>query len=291
MFGIRPFLFGLLMGAGGGLFAANYHVVNTSQGVVVVPRTQRPPLRSSYVDIRSWSEAMWVNHPEVTQALIADGRSSLIGDNLKENLLDEILPQQTQDNRPPRSRTIARRTEVPISIETAPSNPRRVGEKSSPPMTETARLLDSKSAVRQRWESALDQAIAPIVDDDPATLASDELASEPSREVLPENGDHAAIVRKLEDRFGGLLDTATPTNPREKSSQLEALPTSGNASEMARDLLKQVIPHSGKLPGSAAPLRNLGRELLSAPAPGQGGAAQLPSRVPVQSQLIPSKPF
>lgn len=286
MFGIRPFLFGLLMGAGGGLFAANYHVVNTAQGVVVVPRTQRPPLRSSYVDIRSWSEAMWVNHPEVTQALIADGRSSLIGDNLKENLLNEILPQQTQDDRSSRSRTIARRTDVPISIETAPSNPRRVGEPSVPPKTETARLLDSKSAVRQRWESALDQAIAPMVDDDPA-----ELASEPSREVLPGSEDQDAIVRKLEDRFGGLLDTATPTNPREKSTQLEAIPTSGDASEMARDLLKQVIPHTGKLPGSAAPLRNLGRELLSAPAPGQGGAARLPSRIPVQSQLIPSKPF
>ena len=282
MFGIRPFLFGMLMGASGGLFAANYHVVHTAQGVVVVPRTQRPPLRSSYVDIRCWSEAMWVNHPEVTQALIADGRSALIGENLKDNLLNEILPQQTQDNRSPRSRTIARRTEVPISIETAPSNPSRVGEKSSPPAVETARLLDSKSAVRKRWESALDQAIAPMTEDDPAELAS---------EVLPAKENQDAIVRQLEDRLGGLRDSATSTNTRERSTPLEAIPTSGDASEMARDLLKQVIPYSEKLPGSAAPLRNLGRELLSAPAPGQGGAAQLRSRVPVQSQLIPSKPF
>ena len=40
MFGIRPFLLGLLMGAGGGLFAANYHVVNTAEGVVVVAKPE-----------------------------------------------------------------------------------------------------------------------------------------------------------------------------------------------------------------------------------------------------------
>jgi|GEM_PF-5987668 len=291
MFGIRPFLFGLLVGAGGGLFAANYHVVNTAQGVVVVPRTQRPPLRSSYVDIRSWGHAMWVNHPEVTQALVADGRSSLIGENLKDNLLNEILPQQTQDNRSPRSRTIARRTEVPIQIETAPLKPSRGLERNSQPATETARLLDSKSAVRKRWESALDQAIAPIVDEDPAELASEESASEPSSEILPGNVDQDAIVRQLKDRLGGLIDSAPPSNIRDRSTQLEAIPTSGDASEMARDLLKQVIPQSGKLPGNAAPFRNLRRELLSAPAPGQGGMPQPQSRVPVQSQLIPSKPF
>ena len=78
MFGIRTFLVGLLAGACGGLFAANYHVVRTVDGVVVVPRTQRPPLRSSYVDVRTWSQAMWSNHPEVTEALTADGRQDSV---------------------------------------------------------------------------------------------------------------------------------------------------------------------------------------------------------------------
>ena len=95
MFGLRMFLIGLLVGTCAGLFVAHFHVVNTSQGVVVVPRTPRPPLRSSYVDIRSWSPSMWANHPEVTQALMADGRSALIRETVENNLLEDLLPQQT----------------------------------------------------------------------------------------------------------------------------------------------------------------------------------------------------
>jgi hypothetical protein len=273
MFGIRPFLCGLLAGACGGLFATNFHVVNTPQGVVVVPRTQQPPLRSSYVDIRNWSEAMWASHPEVTAALVADGRSSLIGENLKDNLLDHVLPKQT--------RSTTRRNE------TIPAGRTNSVAAKSNAADDSMKMLDSQSTVRKRWEAALDKAIAPMVDEDPAELAADQ----PS-EVLPETSERDRLVQQLEEKFKDRVPDPVPaTETKSTPTRIEALPTSGDPSDMARDLLKQVIPQGGKSPNSAAPLRDLGHSLLNAPAPGQGAAAQAQSRVPVQSQLIQSEPF
>ncbi len=281
MFGIRPFLCGLLAGACGGLFVTNFHVVNTPEGVVVVPRTQQPPLRSSYVDIRNWSEAMWANHPEVTAALVADGRSSLIGDNLQDNLLDKILPKQTRGEILPRARSTALRNE------TLPVGQTGSYSSKSVPAEDSVKVLDQGTAVRKRWEAALDKAMAPIVDEDPAELAADQTS-----EVLPESREHDNLVRQLEEQFRDRVPDPVPATERKSlPARIEALPTSGNASDMARDLLKQVIPQGGPSSSSAAPLRDLGQSLLNAPAPGQSAAAQIQSRVPVQSQLIQTEPF
>ena len=288
MFGFRLFLAGLLVGTCAGLFVANYHVVNTPQGVVVVPRAQRPPLRSSYVDIRSWSQAMWVNHPEVTQALIADGRSSLIRDNLKDNLQNEILPEQSQDDRSRRSRDVAGPSEIPIRMETDRTEVSPLVTDSAPAAREKTRLLDSQSPVRKRFESALDEVIAPMVEDDPAEPAGDSVASDPLSENLPSNEE---MIQKLEARLGGLLNEQTSEIPEIGPSRLEAVPTSGDAEEMARDLLQQVIPQGSNLPRSATPFRDFGRDLLSAPAPGQGGASQTLPRPTTQSLLNLSEPF
>lgn len=280
MFGVRPFLCGLLAGACGGLFATNFHVVNTPQGVVVVPRTQQPPLRSSYVDIRNWSEAMWASHPEVTAALVADGRSSLIGDNLKDNLLDRVLPKQTRNETAPLTRSTAQRRETLSSgrANSIAAQPEAAAQ--------SEKMLDSGSAVRKRWEAALDKAIAPIVDEDPAELAADQ-----ANEVLPE-GQQDNLVQQLEEQFKNRVPDPIPAaGTKSSSNKIEALPTSGTPSDMARDLLKQVIPQGSSSPNSAAPLRDLGRNMLNAPAPGQGAAAQAQSRVPVQSQLITTEPF
>lgn len=281
MFGIRPFLCGLLAGACGGLFATNFHVVHTAQGIVVVPRTQQPPLRSAYVDIRNWSEAMWTNHPEVTAALVKDGRSSLIGDNLKDNLLDKVLPKQTRSDSVPSTRgTASRSGTLPVSQANSIAT-------SSDPGVDSGRILEQGSAVRKRWEAALDKAIAPIVDEDPAELAADQTS-----EVLPDESSQDDLVQQLNDQFKDRVPDPVPAaQPKSTPNKIEALPTSGDPSDMARDLLKQVIPQGGSSPKSAAPLRDLGQSQLNAPAPGQGVAAQTQSRVPVQSQLIKTEPF
>ncbi len=276
MFGFRLFLFGLLVGACGGLFAANYHVVNTAQGVVVVPRTQRPPLRSSYVDIRHWSQAMWTNHPEVTQALIADGRSALIRDQAPDAALQELIPEQTQSSQPAPSRNVAIRS--PNQNRIVANKPAAAGD--------TTRLLDAQSPTRQKLGAAFDQAISPIVDDDPADLAHD-----PANEVLPTDTSHDEMISRLEERLGGLADSASTVLPSTNSPAVEAIPTSGQTNEMARDLLQRVIPPGSPLPRSAAPFRDLGRSLLSAPAPGQGARTPVQPRVPAQSQLLEIKPF
>ncbi len=270
MFGIKMFLGGTLVGTCAGLFAANFHVVNSPQGVVVVPRSQRPPLRSTYVDIRSWSQAMWANHPEVTQALIADGRSSLIRDNLHDNLLKEILPEQTQDDRPQRSRHVANRWEVPIRLDGDQSASNSLVTQPAPAASSKTRLLDTQSPARKQIESALDEAIAPIVEDDPAS---------------------EAMIQKLEEQFTPRWNAKTPAVPSIDPDHYEALPNSGDAEQMARDLLQQVIPPSRTRTGSAAPRRDPGRDLLNAPAPGQGGASLAVPRATTQSQLILSDPF
>ena len=282
MFGFKMFLGGTLVGTCAGLFVANFHVVNTPQGVVVVPRSQRPPLRSFYVDIRSWSQAMWANHPEVTQALIADGRSSLIRDNLKDNLLKEILPEQTQDDRSQRSRNVANQWEVPIRLESDQPASHSLVTQPAPAARSKTRLLDTQSPARKQFESALDEAIAPIVEDDPAESVVDAVASDPASD---------AMIQKLEEQFTHRLKANTPAVPSFNPDRIEALPTSGDAEQMARDLLQQVIPPSRTRSGSATPRRDLGRDLLNAPAPGQGGASQSLPRVPTQSQLILSEPF
>lgn len=282
MFGLKMFLGGTLIGMCSGLFVANYHVVNSSQGLAVVPRTQRPPLRSTYVDIRSWSQSMWVNHPEVTAALIADGRSSLIGENLKANLLNEIVPKQTRDDRPLRSRNVASQTEVPIHFETDLADADPLLTEQSPAAGTSARLLDSRSPVRKRFESAFDEAIAPMVEDDPAEFANDAVDSLPTDD---------AMVQKLEARFSDLVNKQLPAIPETIPSRVEVFPTSGDTEEMARDLLQQVIPQGTNIPRSATPLRDLGRDLLSAPAPGRGGASLSIPRAPTQSQRILSDPF
>lgn len=282
MFGLRIFLIGLLVGTCAGLFVAHFHVVNTSQGVVVVPRTPRPPLRSSYVDIRSWSPSMWANHPEVTQALMADGRSALIRETVENNLLEDILPEQTQDrqtqgirSRP--ARNVAGLSEVPIRIETDRPEAHSLANQEAAPARQSTRLLDANSPVRKRFESAMDKVIAPMVEDDPAELGGEAVASDSS---------HAATIQKLEEQLSGLLDEDTSATV---PARIEALPTSGDAEAMARDLLQQVIPRSSTVPRSAPPFRDFGRDLLNAPAPGQSRASQ--PRVPSQSQLLLSEPF
>ena len=270
MFGIKMFLGGLLVGTGAGLFVANYHVVNSPQGIVVVPRTQRPPLRSTYVDIRSWSQAMWANHPEVTQALIADGRSSLIRDNLKDNLLKEVLPEQTQNDRLPRSGSVANQQELPIRWEGDQRASNSLVTQTAPAASSKTRFLDTQSPARKQMESALDEAIAPIVEDDPAS---------------------DAMIQKLEEQFTQRSNAKTPATLSVEPDRVEAVPTSGDTGQMARDLLQQVIPPSRTRWGSAAPRRAPGRDMLNAPAPGQGGASLAVPRPTTQSQLILSEPF
>jgi len=265
MFGVRTFAVGLLMGLSSGIFITHFHVVRTNDGFDVVPRVNQPPLRSTYCDVREWSTAMWTNYPEVTAALTKSGRSQVIGQNLKENLLEEILPEApSRRSAPAMESSVARRT-VPVhtesgdldSVDTAPvAGPEKV----------SSQWLNQKSPLRQKWESVVDNAIAPIVDDEPA------VEPDASEQVLPQPAANDPMIRKLEERFRN----AKPVKPRpepvreepEADTETVAVEPDGAEAveEVARDFLQQVIPKGNQIPRSVAPLRDLG-ELLNAPAP------------------------
>ena len=90
MFGIKTFLAGLTLGGVTSLLAMQFHVINTNDGLIVLPRANRPPIRSTYVDVRKWSLSMWKQHPEVAQAAVKYGRPDLLGSGA----LNSIFPQQ-----------------------------------------------------------------------------------------------------------------------------------------------------------------------------------------------------
>jgi hypothetical protein len=72
------FLFGFLLGSGSVWFAFTHHVVNTRDGLILVPK-QQAGLADLYADVRSWKPADWKAHPQLVQSLIARGRSDVIG--------------------------------------------------------------------------------------------------------------------------------------------------------------------------------------------------------------------
>ncbi|QDT56768.1 hypothetical protein Pan44_48280 [Caulifigura coniformis] len=118
----KPFLFGLILGAGLSFIALRYHVVRYSEGFMLVPRTDQPPIRSAYADVREWGTAMWKQYPELAAALVADGQAKLVADSLT----DDLLGRATGDNAEsfdllPDEQAAAPKSPAPEGGKTAPS--------------------------------------------------------------------------------------------------------------------------------------------------------------------------
>lgn len=73
------FLGGLVVGAVLLYGAMTYHVVNTPDGLQVVPKTI-PGLAGTYVDIRGFGIDDWAEHRDLAMALTQAGKSELLGD-------------------------------------------------------------------------------------------------------------------------------------------------------------------------------------------------------------------
>ena len=86
----KPFLFGLLSGAGVVFLAMQYHVVHSQEGVRFVPRTPQHSIGLAYVDIRNWTTEDWADRPEVARACIACGMSDLVSHSVAEDLVDRV---------------------------------------------------------------------------------------------------------------------------------------------------------------------------------------------------------
>lgn len=129
----KQFMLGMLAGTALTFVALRYHVVRHTEGVSLVPRNPQPPLRSIYSDVREWGSAMWEQHPEVAQALIANDQIDVISDEALNDVslqVDEMYRQSNEklqellsDYRSDRARaTIAEVETTSVSIEESGNN-------------------------------------------------------------------------------------------------------------------------------------------------------------------------
>ena len=89
MLGIKRVVAGMLVGGGAMYFADHYHVVHTTEGHVVIPRSQQIALRSSYADVRGWDATKWAQYPELSEAVLQDGRGGLLVEGTVDSLMQK----------------------------------------------------------------------------------------------------------------------------------------------------------------------------------------------------------
>lgn len=93
----KPFLFGAIAGAGVIFVALQYHVVQTHEGVRVVPRTPQHSLGLAYADIRNWDAAKWSDRPELARALVANGSTDLVAGSVASDLATTLTSDSPMD--------------------------------------------------------------------------------------------------------------------------------------------------------------------------------------------------
>ena len=74
---IITFILGMLVGGLLLLAALNYHVIRAQDGLHFLPKTSAR-LSSSYVDIRNFTVADYMEHPEIVEALIRADQAELV---------------------------------------------------------------------------------------------------------------------------------------------------------------------------------------------------------------------
>ncbi|MEZ5943363.1 MAG: hypothetical protein R3C18_18360 [Planctomycetaceae bacterium] len=288
----KGFLAGLTVGALLALFAVNYHVVHTTEGHVVISRTTRAPLRSSYVDVRKWSDAMWQQYPEVATALSKSGHTAaMTSSGLPENALQvsvdaEPLFGAIEDVIP---------VEVPVPIRFFDENGQVVESQRDGKSTGTQENRTEASETIP-WEEFLrrsQQTSAPDgqsqYEPKPTSQPLDEslLTASTESSVLPSlfhSANKSSAVESLRDTVNDLLveesnalfgledsaseQVAVPQNVQRIDPRSEA-----PEREWVRGMLQSLIPDS-TIPGQSSagsdPSLSLPTALLDAPLPSTG---------------------
>ncbi len=156
MFGLKTFLAGLFLGSVLSLLAMQVHVINTNDGLIVLPRSNRPPIRSTYVDVRKWSLSMWRQHPEVAEAAVKGGRPDLLADGA----LNSIFPKQTEVQSTPTSGSAAEKAKlameslVPIKF-TSPNGESKIIDQN---------VLEQKFEVQPAQDKPVPDPVFPLKD-------------------------------------------------------------------------------------------------------------------------------
>ena len=89
---IKSFLAGLTIGGVGMMLSMQYHLVRTTDGMVVIPRVHQPAVRSAYVDIRKWNPAMWKGFPDLSEAIVKAGREDLVNQSKPSPQSSQTVP-------------------------------------------------------------------------------------------------------------------------------------------------------------------------------------------------------
>lgn len=76
---------GLLM-----FFSFNYHVVRTTDTMLVVPKSTTQ-LAGAYVDITDWDAADWVEQKEFTKSMVDAGHGDLVKTSVTKGLMERVL--------------------------------------------------------------------------------------------------------------------------------------------------------------------------------------------------------
>jgi len=87
---LKPTILGSIAGAGIMFVALQYHVVQSHDGLQMVPRAPRAALGLAYADIREWKTEQYTDCPELARALVAHGASDLIANSVKREIADDL---------------------------------------------------------------------------------------------------------------------------------------------------------------------------------------------------------
>jgi len=80
----------MLIGAGGMYTAFEFHVVQSKEGWLFIPKSEAG-LHDTYSDIRQWQASTWKNHPKLAKSLIDNGKGNLIIQSASNGFFDGLF--------------------------------------------------------------------------------------------------------------------------------------------------------------------------------------------------------
>ncbi len=86
----KPLMFGAALGASAMFFAQQYHVIQSHDGLRVIPRAPQQSVGLAYADVRNWGPSQWTDRPELARALMANGSTDLISESVASSLADRV---------------------------------------------------------------------------------------------------------------------------------------------------------------------------------------------------------
>lgn len=90
------FFFGMIVGGSAVAFAFEYHLVQSNDGLMLVPK-RHASLSCLYSDVRTWKPGEWQAHPDLVHSLVAKGRADLIGEEATTLMRDTLEKFKTAE--------------------------------------------------------------------------------------------------------------------------------------------------------------------------------------------------